>query len=249
MPQVSRWRRVPAWLTLNLRARLTFKVGAGLARGTAGARRHRRLLLLVIGITTGVLATTSLGQLTTRTPPSAGNQAGTATGGAAVPTAPAVASPAQAAPAQPVELRIPAIRVKTALTDLGLAADGTVQAPPDYQVAGWYAAGPAPGTAPGPPAVIVGHVDSTTGPAVFYRLRELHDGNDIAIRGLDGTTRHFKVYRAAEYPKDAFPAAEVYAPTGRAEVRLITCSGQFDRGQGSYVDNLVVYATLDGTGD
>jgi Sortase domain len=227
-------RRRPFW------APPTIDVRPGLVRADARPRRRRvPLLLIAMGIITGVLATTALGQVITRTPPR--SPAGAAPG--AVPSlAVRVGGPATTVPAQPVELSIPAIGVKTPLSDLGLTADGMVQAPPDYQVAGWYAAGPTPGTAPGPPAVIAGHIDSTTGPAVFYRLRDLHNGDDIAIRGLDAVTRHFTVYRLVEYAKDAFPAARVYAPTEKAEVRLITCSGQFDRSQGSYLGNLVAFA-------
>jgi hypothetical protein len=35
------------------------------------------------------------------------------------------------------------------------------------------------------PAVIVGHVDSRRGPAVFFRLRDLRPGDRIVV-GLDG---------------------------------------------------------------
>src|SRR5438046_2619246 len=74
----------------------------------------------------------------------------------------------------PVRLRIPAIGVDTGLQRLGLESDGSLQPPSRWGVAGWYAGGPRPGETG--PAVIVGHVDSTSGPAVFFRLRELHAG-------------------------------------------------------------------------
>lgn len=154
----------------------------------------------------------------------------------------AVGLPAEHAP--PAELTIASIGVRTALTDLNRNPDGTLTAPPDYQVAGWYANGPTPGEPGGPPSVVAGHVDSEVGPAVFYRLRELKPGSDIEVRGIDNVVRHFTVYRVADYAKTAFPAAEVYAPTERAELRLITCTGDFDRRAGSYRSNLVVYATL-----
>ncbi|GIF47468.1 LPXTG-site transpeptidase (sortase) family protein [Asanoa ferruginea] len=165
----------------------------------------------------------------------------------APPAASATASTGgQAAAAQPTELRIPSIGVRSPLVDLGRLADGTLEVPTDYQVAGWYAGGPSPGDAGGPPAVIAGHVDSTSGPAVFYRLHELKKGSKIEVSGIDGAVRTFTVYRMADYPKTGFPTGEVYAPSDRAELRLITCSGDFDRAAGAYVDNLVAYATLDG---
>jgi sortase (surface protein transpeptidase) len=172
---------------------------------------------------------------------------------AVVPSGPAQASPRMpagiagtvaAARVQPRNLYIPAIRVRSTLVPLGVDGNGTLQPPADYQVAGWYAEGPAPGDAGGPPAVLAGHVDSATGPAVFHRLHDLKVGDDVQIQGIDGRTRHFGVYRMADYAKSGFPAAQVYTPTGRAEIRLITCTGQFDRAQESYLDNLVAFAAL-----
>jgi hypothetical protein len=70
-------------------------------------------------------------------------------------------------PSPPARLEIPAIGVSTTLVRLGLLADGTMEVPRDDGVAGWFTGGPMPGQLG--PAVIAGHVDSRTGPAVFYR--------------------------------------------------------------------------------
>ncbi|MSW64237.1 MAG: sortase, partial [Actinobacteria bacterium] len=59
-----------------------------------------------------------------------------------------------------------------------------------------------------------------------------------------GSTLTFQVTRVAEYPKTAFATTEVYGPTVDAQLRLITCGGEFDRSRRSYVDNIVVYASL-----
>jgi hypothetical protein len=45
------------------------------------------------------------------------------------------------------------------------------------------------------------------------------------------------------YPKDEFPTGQVYGPVPDAELRLITCGGTFDPVTGSYLANVVVYAT------
>jgi sortase (surface protein transpeptidase) len=92
--------------------------------------------------------------------------------------------------------------------------------------------------------VIAGHVDSTTGPAVFYRLRELRPGQRIAVPRADGSVIQFAVTEVRQYAKDAFPTAEVYGPVPEPELRLVTCGGSFDRARGSYRDNVVVFATL-----
>jgi hypothetical protein len=144
----------------------------------------------------------------------------------------------------PVRLVIPAIGVATPLVRLGLEADGVMQVPTDFGRAGWFDGGPRPGQLG--PSVIAGHVDSRTGPAVFYRLRELRPGQVVVVERADGTRLRFVVSHARSFPKDRFPTAEVFGPVPSAELRLITCGGEFDRARGSYRDNLVVFAGLAG---
>ena len=151
-----------------------------------------------------------------------------------------VAPPGAGSP--PVRLVIPAIGVATRLVRLGLEADGAMAVPADFGRAGWFAEGPAPGQVG--PAVIAGHVDSRTGPAVFYRLRELRPGQAVLVERADGTRLRFVVEQARSYPKASFPTADVFGPVPSAALRLITCAGDFDRARGSYRDNLVVFAGL-----
>ncbi|WP_346153440.1 class F sortase [Nonomuraea recticatena] len=126
--------------------------------------------------------------------------------------------------------------------------EGRIASPPlsASQRVGWFSMGPKPGATGA--AILVGHYDSTTGPAVFYRLSELRPGRLIYVTRKDGLRLRFRVTRKATYPKDDFPGREVYADPGRPELRLITCSGAFDTSTRHYVDNTVVYATLIGKG-
>jgi sortase (surface protein transpeptidase) len=142
----------------------------------------------------------------------------------------------------PVDLRIPAIGVRTGLVPLGLGPAGALQVPSDFALAGWYVLGPTPGE-PGP-AVIAGHVDSYRGPAVFFRLSALRPGDLVRVAERDGLVAVFRVYAVGRYPKTAFPTGQVYANTAAPELRLITCGGTFDRSVRSYTDNVVVYARL-----
>ena len=126
----------------------------------------------------------------------------------------------------------------TSLEQLSIRADGSL-APPRFTDAGWYAQGTAPGDVG--PAVIAGHVDSTSGPSVFYRLKDLRNGDQILVeRG--GRWLTFTVTSVARYPKTSFPTSTVYGPTPTAELRLITCGGAFNNSNESYDDNIVVYA-------
>lgn len=135
---------------------------------------------------------------------------------------------------------MPTIGVDTRLVRLGLNPDRSLQVPQDYAHAGWYAGGVAPGQ--NGPAVLVGHLDSVDGPAVFHRLGELREGDPVQVRRADGSVGAFRVRRVDQVPKDAFPTAEVYGPVARPELRLITCGGTFDESSGHYRDNVVVFA-------
>jgi hypothetical protein len=144
----------------------------------------------------------------------------------------------------PVAMRIPKIGAQSSLVQLGLNPDGSVQVPPVSEPlqAGWYAGGAAPGEIG--PAVLLGHVDGNHQAGIFFRLHELVPGDDVFVTRKDGVVLHFTVTAKSEVPKNAFPTEAVYGKTVGPELRLITCGGSFDAAAHSYVDNIVVYATL-----
>ena len=141
----------------------------------------------------------------------------------------------------PVRINIPAIAVDAGMESLHRGADSTLGIPAHWDDAGWYADGVVPGE-PGS-AVIVGHLDSIwTGPAVFYRLPALQGGDTVLIKMGDGRSRRFVVDSSHEYAKSDFPTKSVYGSSARAELRLITCIGPYDRAKHNYLDNLIVIA-------
>ncbi len=144
--------------------------------------------------------------------------------------------------APPVGISIPAIAVSSSLEELGRNPDGTIEVPHDWSRAGWYGEGPKPGQSG--PAVILGHVDSKHGPAVFYRLRELGPGDEVAVQRGDGSTVKFVVERVERYDKGQFPTTAVYFPSLEPGLRLVTCGGSFDRSTAHYRDNIIVFASL-----
>ncbi|MCM0674379.1 class F sortase [Micromonospora phytophila] len=146
---------------------------------------------------------------------------------------------------QPTRIRIPRIGVDAPTTPLGLDRNQQIAVPPFNQpdTAGWYKLGPSPGETG--TAVVVGHVDSrATGRAVFFRLGALKPKDTIEVLRKDGKKARFIVDGVARYPKTKLPLKQVYGHTGKAQLRVITCGGSYDKAAKSYRDNIVVFATL-----
>ncbi|MEW9528987.1 class F sortase [Microbispora sp. NPDC049125] len=141
----------------------------------------------------------------------------------------------------PKRIDIPALSLKAPLMKLGLSDEGDVELPPFDRpsTAGWYTGSAVPGE-PGA-SVIIGHVDTKTAPAVFYRLRDLRKGALVKVARSDGETAEYRVDSVERVSKDSFPAERVYAEDG---LRLITCGGDFDWSRHEYRDNIIVYASF-----
>lgn len=145
--------------------------------------------------------------------------------------------------ADPVHLSIPTVGIDTKFEgSLGLNDDQSVEVPQSFTEVGWYRYGPTPGEIG--PAVVLGHVDSVAGPAVFFRLGQLEVGDAILIDRDDGSTARFIVTELEHVSQNAFPTARVYGDIDHAGLRLITCSGIYDREVRRYSHNLIVYARL-----
>ncbi|MBB5125305.1 class F sortase [Streptomyces griseoloalbus] len=207
-----------------------------------------------------VLATTLLGG--TEDPPDdahgphAPPAVSTAPSGPAASDRPAAGEPAPREPAarepaakrlprsEPTRLLIPAIDVDAPFTDLAINGKGQLEPPPAHNtnLVGWYAKGVSPGERG--TSIIAGHVDTATSPAVFARLSELKKGDRFRVLREDGSKATFVVDETESYDKDDFPDARVYADTPDAQVRLITCAGDYDRAAKDYTENLVVFAHL-----
>ncbi|MGI5206750.1 class F sortase [Spirillospora sp. CA-108201] len=142
----------------------------------------------------------------------------------------------------PVQVSVPSIGVRAPLARLGLGDGGEVQVPPADRPgeAGWYQGGPAPGERGA--AVILGHVDSAEGAAVFYDLGRLRPGHRVEVSRADGRVAVFTVESVERVPKGRFPTARVYGALDHPGLRLVTCGGAFDRAERSYRDNVIVYA-------
>ncbi|KAB2351813.1 sortase domain-containing protein [Actinomadura rudentiformis] len=142
---------------------------------------------------------------------------------------------------QPVSIAIPNIGVNAPLAGVGTTASGRIEVPPldEHNMAGWYARGASPGE-PGA-AVIAGRVGTTTGPAVFARLRELAQGDIVGVVREDETVAVFRI-TSAEQISGGFPAECLRR--GAPELRLIACAGLHDDAWRSHPDHLIVHGSF-----
>ena len=144
---------------------------------------------------------------------------------------------------EPVRLSIPKLSIDAAFEEpLALKDDRTVGIPKAYDTVGWYNGSPTPGELG--PSIILGHVDSYNGVAIFYHLGKLEAGDTFTIERADGSKPTFVVEKLERYKQSEFPIDLVYGPIDHAGIRLITCTGVYDHGSLRYSHNLVVYGRL-----
>ena len=151
---------------------------------------------------------------------------------------PVTATESPSSTAKPVRVLIPSIGVDSSLERLRRDGRGVLAAPAFADEAGWWSGGVVPGQVGA--AVIVGHLDTIQGDAVFVDLRRLRPGDGIEVRMSDGRTVRYRVDRSHVVDKALFPSKDVYGATPDAQLRLITCSEPFDPVAKTYTDNLVV---------
>ncbi|WP_396129068.1 sortase domain-bontaining protein [Exiguobacterium mexicanum] len=142
--------------------------------------------------------------------------------------------------ATPVQLQIPKIKVDTAIEQVGVLDNGQMGVPKDENQVGWFEPGVKPGSKGN--AVIAGHVDSKTGPAVFYELDQLKTGDEVTIIDEKGNTLTFRVTKTESYDTKNAPIEDIFGATSSRHLNLITCSGTF--GDGGYDERFVVYTEL-----
>jgi LPXTG-site transpeptidase (sortase) family protein len=117
---------------------------------------------------------------------------------------------------------------------------GELDLPAEAKVVAWYRYGPTPGAAGS--AVLAGHVDWHGVPGIFFRLRDLHTGDAVAVTMSDGSVQSWTVTDVRLVAKPELPVAEVFSRTGPPTLTLVTCGGSFDSHTHHYRSNVVVTA-------
>jgi hypothetical protein len=145
-------------------------------------------------------------------------------------------------PSLPTRLLIPAIGVNAAVEHVGLATDGGMDVPKQWADVAWFDEGPAPGQAGN--ATIDGHLDSTTAPAVFWRLGALKPGDRVLVALANAQTIAFTVRAMAHYPYNQAPLQQIFGPSTSTNLNLITCGGSWDAFTKNYSQRVVVYTSM-----
>ena len=147
-------------------------------------------------------------------------------------------------PSEPISLRIPSIGLDAEFEDpLGIDINGEIEVPEGFEKVARYIHGPTPGETG--PSVILGHVDSLDGPAIFYPLGQIEKGDLIEIDRKDETVAVFRVTKIDRVEQRVFPSEDVYGDIPYSGVRLITCSGTYNQDSERYSHNLIVYGELE----
>ncbi len=114
--------------------------------------------------------------------------------------------------------------------------------PKGFDTVGWFGEGAKPG-APGN-AVMAGHVDSKTGPAIFYKLEDLDKGDKVIVKDNDGKALKFVVTGKEKYDRKNAPVDKIFDYSYGSKLNLITWTGNFNRDEGTHEERLVVYTEL-----
>lgn len=144
--------------------------------------------------------------------------------------------------AKPAELQIPKLGIDAKIERVGKDKTGAMDVPKNPWNVAWYDLGPIPGQ-PGN-AVIDGHLDTATSPAVFARLSELKPDDEVRITDDRGGIKTFVVEKTVVYNDASFPLFQVFGPTAKTRLNLITCAGVFNKSVKKYNDRYVVYTDL-----
>jgi sortase (surface protein transpeptidase) len=143
----------------------------------------------------------------------------------------------------PVRLRIPRLDVNATVEPVALV-HGALGTPANVWNVAWYRRGPPPGEVGN--AVIDGHLDSATGPAVFLALGNLRAGDLVYVTDSSGRERAFAVTAMATYGLHDAPLSRIFGPSSERRLNLITCGGAWDEQRHTYDARLVVYTRLAG---
>jgi len=142
----------------------------------------------------------------------------------------------------PSRLHIPSIKLDAPIVPVGILDNGQMDVPQSSDIVGILEPGIMPGELG--TAIMAGHVDSKTGPAIFYPLKKLNSGDQVLIFNEEGQQLVYEVTSIESYLTSEAPLDKIFGDTDQSLLNLITCTGKFNRKLGTHEKRLVVYTRL-----
>lgn len=141
----------------------------------------------------------------------------------------------------PVRLKIPTLKIDSAIEYLGVTPGGEMDTPKDPNKVAWYKPGKRPGE--NGSAVITGHSGwKNKKPAVFDHLSKVQIGEKIYVEDETGATITFVVRELKDY-HPSYDAKSIFTSNdGKSHLNLITCEGTWNEATKSYSKRLVAFA-------
>lgn len=146
-------------------------------------------------------------------------------------------------PIKPNKIIIPSLQVKAIVEPVGVLENGQMAVPKDTEQTGLLSPGYLPGELGN--AVIDGHVDNYTGPAVFFYLKKLKPNDQVILKDKTGRQLTFLVESTEIVTPHQVSIDKVFGPSAEPRLNLITCTGKYSRKKQEHEARLIVYTKLD----
>lgn len=148
-------------------------------------------------------------------------------------------------PELPRYIRIPDIGVFARIKHTGVTTEGAVDAPANINDASWYNESARPGNKIGS-SLLLGHVSGWSASGVFKKIDKLKPGQRFEVEKGSGEKLMYEVVRGERIPIEQVDMSKILATevAGEHDMKLMTCSGRYDRDTDQYAERYVVYAKI-----
>ena len=145
---------------------------------------------------------------------------------------------------KPVKLKVEPVGMDLNVVEVGVEPDGTLEAPKDWYVSGWYRDGAKAGE-PGN-LIFDGHYDTSSGgPAAFWQLKNVKKDDTVVVFDRLGRSYSYRVNEIVYVDINDPNRMKIFESNKeKSTITLITCSGVWLAGDLTYSKRLVVKGEL-----
>lgn len=148
-------------------------------------------------------------------------------------------------PELPRYLRITELGIFARIKHTGVNKDGAVDSPANINDVSWFNESAQPGNAVGS-SLLLGHVSGWSAPGVFKKIDKLKAGMRFEVEKGSGEKLTYEVTRGEKIPVDQVDMSKILGVevAGEHDLKLMTCSGKYNRETKQYEDRYIVYAKI-----